>query len=183
MRVLILYGTTEGQTRRIVRALADSLARCGHEPALVEAIEPSSTPDWNALDAVIVAASLHVGKYQSAVAHFVTAHREAIAARPNAFVSVSLAAASDDPEEIAGAQHCAEEFFEATGWRPEEVVHIAGAFRFTEYDFFKRWAMKLIAWRKGVEVDTKTDLELTDWDALERFATAFGTRIAAGSAG
>jgi hypothetical protein len=54
------------------------------------------------------------------------------------------------------------------------VHHIAGAFRFAEYDFFKRWAMRLIAWEKGIERESVgSDLELTDWPAVEKIAQAF----------
>jgi menaquinone-dependent protoporphyrinogen oxidase len=49
----------------------------------------------------------------------------------------------------------------------------AGAFRFTRYDFFKRWAMKLIAAQKGIDADTSKDLELTDWPALDAFVKEF----------
>ena len=53
-----------------------------------------------------------------------------------------------------------------TGWTPGQILHVAGAFRFTEYDFFKGWVMRLIAKEKKVEVDPHRDLELTDWPAL-----------------
>ncbi len=42
--------------------------------------------------------------------------------------------------------------------------HVVGAFRYTQYDFFKRWGMKLIAREKGIS--TSRDLELTDWVGL-----------------
>ncbi|MGZ8407278.1 MAG: flavodoxin domain-containing protein, partial [Caulobacteraceae bacterium] len=60
-----------------------------------------------------------------------------------------------------------------TGWKPAAVHHVAGAFRFTQYDFFKRMMMKKIAREKGVNVDAKHDLELTDWDDLVRFVDGF----------
>ena len=51
--------------------------------------------------------------------------------------------------------------------------HVAGAFRYTEYDFFKRWALKYIAWHKGAPTDTSRDYELTDWEDLARFVDGF----------
>lgn len=52
------------------------------------------------------------------------------------------------------------------------------AFRFTEYDFFKRWVMKLIAWDKGVRLEPGKDLELTNWDALSTTVDAMRARFA-----
>jgi menaquinone-dependent protoporphyrinogen oxidase len=68
---------------------------------------------------------------------------------------------------------CAAEFVERTGWRPREIHHAAGAFRFTEYDFLKRWAMKYIAFRRGQPTDASRDYELTDRAALAAFADRF----------
>jgi menaquinone-dependent protoporphyrinogen oxidase len=55
------------------------------------------------------------------------------------------------------------------------VEHVAGAFRYTEYDFFKRWAMKLIAREHGQPTDTSKDYELTDWSRLDAFCQRFIT--------
>ena len=45
-------------------------------------------------------------------------------------------------------------------------MHVAGAFRFTQYDFFKSLAMRWIAHSKGEVVDPHADREYTDWAAL-----------------
>jgi menaquinone-dependent protoporphyrinogen oxidase len=92
-------------------------------------------------------------------------------------MSVSLAAAGDSEEDKRGLAECLERFLATTGVRPVVVEHVAGAFRYTEYDFLKRWAMKYIAWRKGQPTDTGRDYEYTDWDALARFAEAFAGRV------
>jgi menaquinone-dependent protoporphyrinogen oxidase len=89
-----------------------------------------------------------------------------------AFVSVSLSAAGTDEDDVKGLAQCVSDFTRRTGWTPATVHHAAGAFRYTQYDFFKRWALKYIAWRKGAPTDTSQDCELTDWPALERFAAA-----------
>jgi menaquinone-dependent protoporphyrinogen oxidase len=57
------------------------------------------------------------------------------------------------------------------------VHHAAGAFRYTQYDFFKRWAVKYIALRKGGPMDTSQDWELTDWNALRAFADSLLAEI------
>jgi menaquinone-dependent protoporphyrinogen oxidase len=88
----------------------------------------------------------------------------------SAFVSVSLSAAGRDEDDIQGLAACVAEFQRSTGWTPQCVHHVAGAFRYTQYDFFKRWAMKYIAWRKGAPTDASQDYELTDWDDLGQFA-------------
>jgi len=85
---------------------------------------------------------------------------------PSLFLMVSLAAAGDDPDEHADLARIAAEFAQNSDWTPSEVVHVAGAFRFTQYDFFKGLAMRWIAHSKGETVTPHTDKEYTDWDAL-----------------
>lgn len=173
MKFLLVYGTTEGHTRKIAQFVADHLAQQGQETQMTDAVDATVSADPRDFDAVIIAASLHAGRYQSAVIHFVREHLAAIGARPNAFLSVSLAAASDDADDLQGLKRCVSAFAHQTGWTPLRLHHVAGAFRYTSYDFMKRWAMKYIAYRKGGPTDTSRDHELTDWADLAQFVDAF----------
>ena len=173
MKLLLVYGTTEGQTRKIARFVADHLAQQGHQTQLVSATDATPAVEPRDFDAVIIAASVHAGRYQSSVVHFVREHLAAIDTRSNAFLSVSLAAAGDDEEDVEGLKKCVADFTYETGWTPHCIHHVAGAFRYTAYDFLKRWAMKYIAYRKGGPTDTSRDYELTDWDDLTRFVNSF----------
>lgn len=175
MNILLIFGTTEGQTQKIASFVADRLVLKGHQVSMADATKREPAHDPGGFAAVIVAASLHAGHYQPAVVQFVRENLSAIMARPNAFLSVSLAAASDEPGDLTGLAQCVDAFVKETGWTPARIHHVAGAFRFTAYDFFKRWAMKYIAYRKGLPTDTHHDYELTDWDDLAQFADTFAT--------
>jgi menaquinone-dependent protoporphyrinogen oxidase len=178
MKILILYGTTEGQTRKIVEFVAEQLRGYGDIVTLLDATGETSATDLRDYDAAILAASIHAGLYQSSVTHFARANHAWLNRIPSAFVSVSLSAAGDDPDDRKGIADCAERFKTDTGWTTTEVHHVAGAFRFAEYDFFKRWVMKLIAWEKDVKVEPGKDLELTNWDALSSTIDAVRARFA-----
>jgi menaquinone-dependent protoporphyrinogen oxidase len=178
MRVLVVYGTTEGQTRKIADFVAQRLARRGHEVVSANAGGVPSLPDPRRFDAILIAASVHLGRYQAAVIRFVREHRAAIAARANAFLSVSLAAAGHEPDDIAGLRKCVTDFTQATGWTPHRMHHVAGAFRYTAYPFLTRCIMQYKAYRKGAPTDTRHDYELTDWDDVARFADTFASTAA-----
>ena len=74
--------------------------------------------------------------------------------------------------DVVGLKKCVADFTHETGWTPGRIHHVAGAFRYTPYDFLNRWAMKYIAYRKGAPTDTSRDYELTDWDDLTRFVNS-----------
>lgn len=165
MKILIVYATTEGQTRKVARFAARRLADRGHGVELLHVTDAEEI-DWSGVDAAVLAGSLHMGRVQAELAGFAAEHAAALDARPSLFLQVSLAAAGTDPEELADIDRTAREFCERAGWTPDRIVQVAGAFRFTQYDFFRRWAMRHIAAQKGERVEPGTDKEYTDWAAL-----------------
>jgi menaquinone-dependent protoporphyrinogen oxidase len=179
MRVLLVYGTTEGQTAKVMRAVAARLTALGHQATTIDASEVPEGLDPGRFDAAILAASLHAGHFQSSVTHFARHHQAALAALPTAFLPVSLAAAGEDPEDRKGLDKAVATFLDRADWHPGTVHPVAGAFRFTEYDFFKRWIMRQIAAKKGAPTDTSRDYEYTDWADLDRFVDGFAAGAAA----
>ena len=169
MRVLIPYGTTEGQTARISEYLADVIRDHDHEVYAVD-IKGSDALEPDGYDAVIVGASIHMGKHEDYVRDFVRENRDALERLPSAFFSVSLAA-HDDTEEAEGY---IEEFVEETGWRPGMVGLFGGALLYTQYGFIKRHMMKYIARHKGSpDTDISRDFVYTDWESVKHFAEEF----------
>ena len=165
MQLLIVYATTDGQTRKIARFAADRLADGGHAVELLNADDAEGV-DLARFDGAILAGSLHVGGFQKSLRKFVTDAGTALAAMPTLFLAVSLSAAGNDPDDWAGLNDCLAEFEEDSGWTPGRVEHVAGAFRFSGYDFFRAWAMRRIADQKGEAVEPGRDKEYTDWAAL-----------------
>ena len=172
MRVLICYATTEGQTRKIADFVADLVTKSGHEAALFEAtvvseLEPSRS------EAAILAGSVHIGRYQTALVHRIHQWRDALNAMPSAFISVSMAAASDDSHDRAEVDELCQKMLQATGWTPTMTLHAAGAIRFSQYDFFKRMVMRLLAKQMARNADPHVDHEYTDWASVGRFVETF----------
>ncbi len=175
MKILIVYGTTEGQTRKISHFMEAILKDGGHEVTVADASETPPSP--SSYDAVIIGASIHIHKYQSAVVHYINRHIEDLNKIPSAFFSVCLAVASDMEEEHQEAGKITNDFLEHIGWKPLMTTQIAGALKYTQYDFFTRLVMKRIAKREGRTTDTSKDYEYTDWNAVREFAAEFAVKI------
>jgi menaquinone-dependent protoporphyrinogen oxidase len=109
-RILIPYVTTEGLTARISEYVADVIRGHGHEADVVD-LKGSVEPEPYGYDAVIVGASIHMGKHEDYVLDFVRKNRDEFGRLPSAFFSVSLAA-HDNPEVAEGY---IEEFLRETG--------------------------------------------------------------------
>lgn len=72
MRVLIVFASSEGHTRRLARMAAAHLADAGHQVSLCDAAQPDC-PAPGDFDAVLLAASVHIGRYQAAIRNFARA--------------------------------------------------------------------------------------------------------------
>jgi menaquinone-dependent protoporphyrinogen oxidase len=178
MNVLIIYGTIEGQTRKIATFMADRVRDQGNEVSLVDSTDMPTNLDVGIFDAVIAAGSVHNGHHQGGLLEFVRRHVKGLQALPTAFVSVSLSMASDEAQDRLDAAACADQFLDVAGWKPSVTHLVAGALRYTQYDFFKGWMLKMIAGAKGASTDTSKDHEFTDWRDLETFVDAFLVQIA-----
>ncbi len=77
MNVLMVYGTTEGHTRKIAERVGARLQEQRHTVEIrnAETLKPSFDP--GTFDAVVVAASVHQDRHQEPVSDFVSACREA----------------------------------------------------------------------------------------------------------
>jgi menaquinone-dependent protoporphyrinogen oxidase len=168
MKVLIVYGSTEGQTRKIARFLKEETEKLGHIVSLSDSTD-NPTPSADGYDLVLIGASVHMHKYQAAVVHFIKNNVEALNKKPSGFFSVSMAAASGDAESRKELDETTTAFLHETGWHPIHIELAAGALLYTQYDFFKKLIMRLIAKRHGETTDASTDHEYTDWSKLKLF--------------
>ena len=176
-RVLVVYGTTDGHTQKVADRIAKAIQEQGSSVDLINAKEISPTRVPERYDAVIVAASVHVGGYQPAVKRWVHLHATTLNGMRSAFVSVCLGVLESNPQAKAKLEDILQVFGTNTGWRPATTQLVAGAIPYTRYGFFKKWIMKRIARKAGGGTDTSRDYDYTDWVALERFAYDFGKNI------
>jgi len=172
MRILVLYATVEGHTRKVARVLAGEFEERSSEVILTNVSDPAYFDPGN-FDAAVLCAPIHVGNYPSQFVQYIQNWKSALTDIPTALVTVSLAINSEHEEERKEAEAYPEKLVRKTGWQPEVYHHAAGALKYVEYDFFKRWMLRRIARSEGGPVDTSRDHELTDWEALKQFARKF----------
>lgn len=171
MNILIVYGTTEGQTRKIAKRMETRVRECGHEVELRDSALLTSGSNLEAFQAFIIAASVHQQRHQDTITDFAIAHHDLLNARPSAFVSVSLSAALES--ERTEAQGYVDRFVSVTGWQPRMTLLLGGALRFTDYDYFQEQIVKFIVMGRDTAASAERDHEFTDWNALDGFVDAF----------
>ncbi len=171
MKILIIYATGEGQTRKVARFMEEVLQEENHKVVIADATE--EPPKTEGYDIVFVGASIHMYQYQKPIGEYIRMNSTNLNKIPSAFFSVCLMASGESEEEKAKADKLANEFVEEHKWQPNRIIQIPGALRFTKYNFFKKILMRMISNRKGNKIDTSKDHEYTDWEAVKRFCLVF----------
>ena len=169
--ILMVYGTTDGYTHKIVDYLAELVRSEGHsvQETAVELVHTGYELDG--FDGILLAASVHVGRHRAAVRKFVEMNRGRLSDVPSAFLSVSMSARDDAHR--AAAERYVESFLTKTGWKPTVKGVAGGALRYTRYGAVKRTIVKRIARSDGMPIDTSRDFEFTDWERVRQFGLEF----------
>jgi menaquinone-dependent protoporphyrinogen oxidase len=174
--VLVIYATRHGYTRHIALRAAADLKSLQHSFELVDAAHIPKDFSLAGHSAAIVAASLHLGKYEDEMAQFVKHNLAVLQQLPSVFISVSLEERiAEDPAATPARRAQAEAnvnrsvhgFLAETGWRPTQIAVVAGALMYSKYDFVTRFIMRLISKHAGAPVDTTRDYEFTNWTRLD----------------
>ena len=166
MKILVSYATNDGHTRKIGRHVSDRIADAGHTVELLD-LANATDIDLGRFDGALLAASVHMGHYQRSLTDFVDNHLKGLKKVPTLFLSVSLSAAGHDTDDWTGLDRTMKDFIEATGWKPDRVEQVAGAYMPSQYDIFRRFIMRRIIASKDSEADLGSDHDYTDWRALD----------------
>lgn len=168
-RLLVLHAGKYGQTRKVAERIAERLREAG---ATVETADVRAAPptDIDRYDGLVIGGAVHAGNHLRALERWMRSHATAIGARPTAVFSVSLSASDVGGPGHGDATKHLDELLTRTGVEAQRRTVIAGALAYRSYGPLICWMMRRLARRKGLPQDTSADVELTDWDAVERFA-------------
>lgn len=170
MKVLILYGTVEGQTGKIARFVEEQVKNLGHAAELVDSDE-STALDFEGVDAVILAASVHQRRHPRHFEALVAGFKSDLEARRTLLLSVSLSAAF--PEGLEEAGEYVTELEMRTHFKPDAEVLVAGAVKVSSYDYFAMQVVRHVVLRERDYDPGAGSHEFTDWEALAAEVATF----------
>jgi menaquinone-dependent protoporphyrinogen oxidase len=116
---------------KIAGFLSYTLRRRGHEVDVI--VAGSADPDPARYSAIVVAASLHGGRYQRKVTRWARAHAPVLGKMPTALVTVCLAVLERKPEVQKEIASIVDRFCTTVEWRPTITKTVAGALLYTRY--------------------------------------------------
>jgi menaquinone-dependent protoporphyrinogen oxidase len=172
IKVLFIYGSSEGHTSKISHYLDQQARNLGFETQIknIGTLHELATLQHllQQAECIIIGASVHLGQHQSKIKQLLKTHHAIIKSKPSVFFSVSLMAASSREEDRALARQQALQFVEKQDWKPEQVWTVPGALQYTRYNLFTRLFMKHMVKKHDGDTDTSRDYVYTDWVDLEK---------------
>ena len=176
-RILMVYATSEGQTKKISEFIKTQMANFGHNADIYNVDELSKALSIANYDAVIVGAAVRFNKYPTSIKNWIKAHAEELSRKPSAFFSVCMGIAHKDKNVHIELRKNISHFFYQTQWTPSNWTIFAGALAYSRYNWFLKFVMRQISKSGGLDTDTSKDYEYTDWNEVSRFARRFAESL------
>jgi len=180
-RILVLFGTNYGQTRKIARRIAEAIRQRDHQVEMLQGNKISDSFSPDGFEAAIIGTSIYMGQHQISVRKLVKQHKGSFNRIPTAYYCVCLTATSNESKDQKQVAQFIQDFLSYTGLQPVHTGAFAGALRYPHYNFFRRYMAKLVARKVGADTNTKKELhEYTDWVAVDKFASDFLNKLDCG---
>jgi menaquinone-dependent protoporphyrinogen oxidase len=166
-RILIIYSTTDGHTRKICRHLRQVIEQQDHQVTLMS-IDDKPNVDLESFDKIVIGASIRYGKHSKQVYEYIKRNEQILDSRPNAFFSVNVVARKPEKNQPETNPYL-KKFLKQISWQPKEVAVFAGKIDYQMYNFRDRQIIRLIMWMTKGPTDPETVVEFTNWKQVERF--------------
>lgn len=167
MTVLLFYSTTDGQTLKIAKKIAQGFSKTVEIRPIDELSEKSIKRDD--IELVIIGAAIRYGHFNKQLVNQLKRYSSCLNLLPTAFYSVCLTARKpgrDNPADNFQIQ----KLIKKTAWQPNKKAVFAGQLNYPNYRFFDRQMIRFIMKLTGGCSDGKSTIEYTDWDKVDHFA-------------
>lgn len=166
-KILILYSSTDGHTRKICNRLQQVIEQQGHQVTLVS-VRDEPHVDLQPFDKIVIGASIRYGKHSPLIFEFIRRNAQLLDDKPNAFFSVNIVARKPEKNRPETNPYM-RKFLKQISWRPRELAVFAGKIDYPRYSFFDRLMIRLIMFITKGPTDPKAVVEFTDWQQVEAF--------------
>jgi menaquinone-dependent protoporphyrinogen oxidase len=164
---LIVYSSTDGQTKKICSRIQDCLGNDFYSNILP--IKEVTEDDLKKFDRIIIGASIRYGKHKKELFNFIDSNLVELEKKDNAFFSVNVVARKAE-KNTAETNPYVQKFLLKTTWVPKNLAVFAGKIDYPKYNLIDKHMIRFIMWITKGPTDTKNTYEFTDWDKVDSFA-------------
>ena len=167
MKILIIYSSTDGHTKKICEVIKENLINKGE--LHLTSIENVSGTNVQFYDYIIIGASIRYGKHNRKVFDFIEKNLNIIENKKNAFFSVNVVARKNE-KNTPETNPYIKKFLSKTRWKPKKLGVFAGKVDYPNYSFINKQIIRFIMFITKGPIDTSKSFEFTNWDNVKKFA-------------
>lgn len=166
-KILIIFSTTDGHTRKICNRLQQVIDKQNNQVTVIS-VDDAATIDLDSFDTIVIGASIRYGKHSPKIFEFIRENIRILDSKSNAFFSVNVVARKPDKNRPETNPYL-KKFLKQITWQPNLVAVFAGKIDYQIYGSLDRFMIRLIMWITKGPTDPKTNIEFTNWNQVEEF--------------
>ena len=167
MKSLIIYSSTDGQTKKICEVIRENFNN--KEFIEILPLEDAFHLNINNYDQIILGASIRYGNYKSNLFKFIKYNIKILETKKNAFFSVNVVARKNE-KNTPDTNPYINKFLKKTNWRPKKIEVFAGKVDYPNYNLFNKLVIRLIMFITKGPTDISHSYEFTDWAKVKKFS-------------
>ena len=167
MKSIIIYSSTDGQTKKICEAIRENFNN--KEFIEILSLEDAFHLNINNYDLIILGASIRYGNYKSNLFKFIKNNIKILEIKNNAFFSVNVVARKKE-KNTPDTNPYIKKFLKKTDWRPKKIEVFAGKVDYPNYNFFNKLVIRFIMFITKGPTDISQSYEFTDWAKVKKFS-------------
>ena len=153
--ILIIYSSTDGQTKNICSRIGEFLSN--DFPSEIISLDEATSSDIEKYDQIIIGASIRYGKHKKELFEFIDTNLAELTKKDNAFFSVNVVARKPEKNSPETNPYM-KKFLLKTSWVPQKLAVFAGKIDYPKYNFVDKQMIRLIMWRTKGPTDIRLSL-------------------------
>ena len=167
MQDLIIYSSTDGQTKRICETIKYHLAL--NERIKIISLNEVNKVNLEKVEKIIIGASIRYGRHNKKVQNFVIKNKNILESKKTAFFSVNVVARKEE-KSTPETNPYVKKFLAKTKWKPNKVAVFGGKVDYPNYNFINRNVIRFIMMITNGPTNTENSYEFTNWEMVKKFA-------------
>ena len=164
---LIIYSSTDGQTKKICETIKENLPS-GNKFKLIS-LDEALYFNLEKCEKIIIGASIRYGRHNKKVLDFIIKNKNILDLKKTAFFSVNVVARKEEKSTPETNPYVLN-FLKKTNWKPNKLSVFAGKVDYPNYNFINKIVIRFIMMITKGPTDTNNSYEFTNWENVRKFA-------------
>ena len=170
MNSLIIYSTTDGQTKKICETLKNnSLNKNSYE---IISLNEAFYKEIEKYEKIIIGASIRYGRHNPKVYEFIQNNKHILDRKKSAFFSVNVVARKSE-KNTPDTNPYIRKFLKKSNWHPKKLGVFAGKIEYPKLGFINKNVIRFIMFITSGPTNINNTYEFTDWQRVKKFIREF----------